>query len=216
MMVKDSTELEYIRKAGELSSQLMKYYQRRMEEVIENDKKITHKELSQELLSVLDDPLKKLKLELQKEDIDACYEPLIQSGENYVLKPNIENTNDTLNFEKGTIVVMLGYSFKEYGSNMARSFIIDASNEQKETYNLLLQIFKKGLLELRTNAKLSEVYDACIKTIRKSKKPELEHKFTKNCGYGIGLGFRENDYVINKKNDRIFKKRNGFQFSSWI
>ena len=40
----------------------------------------------------------------------------------------------------------------------------------------------------------------------KGKKPELESKFSKNCGFGIGLEFRESELVLTNKNQLTFKQ----------
>jgi len=57
--------------------------------------------------------------------VDTCYLPIIQSGGVYDLKPSAVANEDTLHF--GTIVVAAGLRYKGFCTNIARTFLIDAT-----------------------------------------------------------------------------------------
>ena len=109
-------------------------------------------------------------------------------------------------------VIPQGFRLRDYCSNIGRTYLIDPSSEQKEIYNILVTVFKKGLLMLRDNTELSKVYEKCVATIRKSKRPNLEGHFLKSVGWGIGLEFRDKNYIIKKNNRRACKAGMIFNF----
>lgn len=68
--------------------------------------------------------------------MDICYIPMVQSGGVYDLRPSAPNTDDHLHY--GVIVCALGARHRSYCSNVARTFMVDPSPEQKKAYNALL------------------------------------------------------------------------------
>ena len=211
MMIKDKNELNTMKKVSELTSLSLKYFQKQMEKLIEKGKTKKHNELSNDLLKILENP-KIVKSKLKNENLDVCYDPIIQSGGKYKLKPSAESNEDNLHYEYGTIVIMMGFRLRDYCSNISRTFLIDASKQQKEIYNILVTVFKKGLLMLRDNVELNKIYEKCILTIKKSKHPYLEKYFLKSCGWGIGLEFRDKNYIIKKNNKKLCKSGMIFNF----
>ena len=47
---------------------------------------------------------------------------------------------------------------------------------------------------------------AAHRVINDAKQPDLISRFTKSCGFGMGLEFREGAYVINDKNQKTMAK----------
>jgi len=211
MMLKDKYETSTMRKVSELTSQALKYFQKTMEKLINKDQTKKHSEISESLLSILENP-KMVKSQLKPDNLDVCYDPIIQSGGKYKLKPSAESTEDQLHYDYGVVVAMMGFRLRDYCSNIARTFLIDPSSEQKEIYNILVTVFKKGLLMLRDNVELHKVYEKCVATIRKSKRPNLEQHFLKSVGWGIGLEFRDKNYIIKKNNHKVCKAGMIFNF----
>jgi len=211
MMMKDKFEISTMRKVSELTSQALRFFQKTMEKLINEDRTKTHSEISDLLLGILENP-KLVKSSLKNENLDVCYDPIIQSGGKYKLKPSAESNGDPLHYDYGVVVAMMGFRLRDYCSNIGRTFLIDPSSEQKEIYNILVTVFKKGLLMLRDNVELSKVYDKCVATIRKSKRPELERHFLKSVGWGIGLEFRDKNFIIKKNNRKACKAGMVFNF----
>lgn len=50
------------------------------------------------------------------------------------------------------------------------------------------------------------MYAAAVKAIQDAKRPDLLPKFTRSCGFGMGLEFRESMLVLNEKNQRTLAK----------
>ena len=53
---------------------------------------------------------------------------------------------------------------------------------------------------MRADAKLSSVHEAVVNRL-KSKAPHLESKLTRNCGFALGIEFRESTLILNAKNE---------------
>jgi len=211
MMLKDKYETSTMRKVAELTSQALKFFQKTMERLINEEQTKRHSELSELLLSILEEP-KMVKSQLRRDNLDVCYDPIIQSGGRYRLRPSAESDDEPLHYDYGVVVAMMGFRLRDYCSNIARTFLIDPSAEQKEVYNVLVTVFKKGLLMLRDGVPLGRVYDKCTATIRKSKRPALEQHFLKSVGWGIGLEFRDKNYIIRSSNGKVCRQGMVFNF----
>ena len=75
----------------------------------------------------------------------------------------------------------------------------------QEIYNFLLSVEDEILKSLVEGAKLSDVYHAAEKFVKKEK-PALLEKMTKSLGFVTGIEFRESSLVIGPKNNAIVKK----------
>ena len=75
----------------------------------------------------------------------------------------------------------------------------------QEIYNFLLLVEDEILKSLVEGAKLSDVYHAAEKFVKKEK-PALLDKMTKSLGFVTGIEFRESSLVIGPKNNAIVKK----------
>lgn len=56
MMMKDKYETSTMRKVSELTSQALKFFQKTMEKLINKDQTKSHSEISESLLSILENP----------------------------------------------------------------------------------------------------------------------------------------------------------------
>ena len=75
----------------------------------------------------------------------------------------------------------------------------------QEIYNFLLSVEDEILKSLVEGAKLSDVYHAAQKFVKKEK-PALLEKMTNSLGFVTGIEFRESSLVIGPKNNAIVKK----------
>jgi len=116
----------------------------------------------------------------------------------------------TLHF--GTIVCSLGTSYKGYCSNIARTLLIDPSTEQEQTYKLAYEVQQMLMKSMKPGVPLNSLMNKATKLI-KEKNPALLPKFSKTCGFGIGLEFHESAYSINAKNSRTLKEGMVFNLS---
>jgi nucleosome binding factor SPN SPT16 subunit len=91
-------------------------------------------------------------------------------------------------------------------SNIGRTYFIDATEEQKQVYLLLTDVYMACKKLLKHGTKLSAVYAAAQRAITDAKRPDLLSHFTKTAGFSIGLEFREGTLVLNDKNPKTLQK----------
>lgn len=83
---------------------------------------------------------------------------------------------------------------------------MNPTEDQKAVYHVLCDVYSACKKALRPGNKVSSVYAAAVKAIQDAKRPDLLPKFTKSCGFGMGLEFREQLLLLNDKNQRIIAK----------
>lgn len=201
--VKQKEEIACLEKSSHFSSECMKWFKKKLETIVENDDQIKHVALSDELGNLADKP-RTIGVKFKSELLEPCYDPLIQSGGVYSLKPSAQIQDSNLHYDSGTIVVSLGYRFRNYCSNIVRTFFFNASKDQRRNYKILTHVYTQIMSSLKHGVRLSDVWNIAIECIRKTK-PELEQHFTKNVGWATGIEFKDKFLVVNKKNHSIAK-----------
>jgi len=112
----------------------------------------------------------------------------------------------------GTIICSLGARYKSYCSTVARTYFVEPMEIQETNYKILLDTFQLVLKNLKSGNKLNSIYTKATKFIE-SKNPSLVEKFTKSCGFGMGIEFRELGLTINAKNEQIVQSGMVFNIS---
>jgi len=213
LLVKDAQEIKYMQTSAKISDKmLVGQLLPKIEKTIDNEEKVSHNDLAEFTLGVFGKPEKlkgKLGNNVDLNNIDYAYTPIIQSGGNYDLKPSANSDDENLKFD--TIIVSLGARYKDYCSNIARTYFIDPVDEQKKNYNFLLELQTLLLKSFKAGNKVGQVYDKALEHINNFK-PELVPHFLKNCGYGIGIEFQESLLVINSNNHRVMRAGMVFNF----
>ena len=203
--VKDENELRSIRSAAKANSLLLvDYFIDEMSEILDAEKKVTHKALADKIDRKLDSNFfqeNRLKLtkDFSVDQLDWCYGPVIQSGGNYDLRLNA--VPDDGNLHAGTIIAGLGLRHKSYCAMLARTYLVDPNKSQESNYKLLLAVHEAVIAAARDGALVKDLWNKAIGIIR-SKKPELEKNFLKSVGWGIGIETRDANNLINSKNTR--------------
>lgn len=213
MAVKDENELRAIRNASVASAHVMgDYFVDYMSDILDKDKKITHKALSEKITSKIDDDKffkwKKAPASFDTMQLDWSVNPTVMSGGRYDLKMGAEP--DDSNLHAGVIIAALGLRYQTYASMTARTYLVDPNKSQESMYKLLLNVHDSVIKEMRDGVVAKDVYNKAIALI-KAKKPELVEKFVKNVGAGIGIEARDGTLVLNAKNTRVLK--DGMTFS---
>ncbi|KAK9895707.1 SPT16-domain-containing protein [Cystobasidium minutum MCA 4210] len=220
LAVKDDDEITKQRCAAEMSIKLMNYFTEQMSDVIENDKKITHEKLAEQIEGKLDDGAYWAKFRpsdgsrIDRSFSEWCYSPIIQSNGNYDLKSSAQS--DDQRMKLGVILCSLGVRYKSYCSNVGRTFMIDPHETQESNYMFLLSLQTYATELIKEGAIIKDVYNQLVQKIR-DEKPDLEKYFVKTAGFTIGIEFRESSYVIGPKcnrpvhSDMIFSLSLGFQ-----
>ncbi|CAK9439914.1 uncharacterized protein LODBEIA_P40140 [Lodderomyces beijingensis] len=213
MEIKDSEEFENTKIAANASVVMMDSFVTEMMTVVDEEKKITNSQLTDQIEDKIENNKWYLKSKLGKnllqsvKDFDSellewCYSPIIQSGGEYDLKPSAQSTEKALAGE-GVILASIGLRYKSYCANVGRTFLIDPAKDVEENYDFLLRLqehISKNLL--KSGVKASQVYTGALEFINKHK-PSLAANFTKNCGWLIGIEFRDSTFILNTKSDRV-------------
>ena len=178
-----------------------------MSEVLDTEKKVTHKALAERIDAKIDDAkffqkLAKLPPDFDPNQLDWTYGPVIQSGGNYDLKLTAQPDESFLH--AGIIISGFGLRYKTYCSIIARTYLVDPNKSQESNYKLLLTIHDAILKDIREGVVVKDLYNKALGIIR-SKKPDLEKHFLKNIGAGIGIETRDNTLLLNGKNARTLK-----------
>lgn len=207
--VKDENELLAMRSASRASTgMLQEFFVEEMSDILDADKKVTHKALAEKIDRKLDDPkfFKNLKTKLPSDfdpaQLDFTYGPTIQSGGMYDLKLSAQSDDSVLH--PGVIIAGWGLRYKSYASVVARTFLVDPNKAQEQNYEILQDIQTMLIREAREGAIVKDLYNKALGII-KTKKPELEKHFQKNIGGGIGFETRDTTLLINAKNTRQLK-----------
>lgn len=204
LSVKDPNELRAIRDASRASSGLVaKYFVDQMSGIIDDEKKISHKKLSQMVADKIEDEKFFTKLKVpDPNQLDWAVQPIVQSGGKYDIKLSAQP--DDNNLHAGVITAALGLRYATYSSLIARTYLVDPNKSQESAYKLLLSVHDLVLKSLKDGAVAKDIYRKAIDLI-KSKKPELEKNFVKSLGYGIGIEIRDSNFSINSKNASVLR-----------
>lgn len=209
MSPKDETELSLITKASSLSCDLYaKYLKEEITEIIDSDKKVRHVKLSDGVEAASNN--KKYIKNVDISQVELCYPPIIQSGGNYNLKFSALSDKNNIHF--GAIICALGVRYKQYCSNIVRTLLVNPTEEQKNLYEFLLTLEESLLDTLRPGVQLSKVYQTVLEKVAKHDK-KLVDKFTKSCGFSMGIEFREGSLQIAPKSNSIARKGMVFNVS---
>ena len=200
---KDDSERDLMKKSSVLSNKVMKHgFVKRLEEIIEEETKITHEALASEIEAILEDP-SKIKLQVPTADVQTCYYPIIQSGGTYDIRVSAQSTGEKLSHD--IITVSFGARYKLYCSNIARTFLVDPPKKVSETYEILLEMQEACLEAMRPGNQLNAVYKAAVSYLQKNGHDDLVGKLPKNLGFAQGLDFRDSTLTLSAKNKVPFK-----------
>lgn len=210
--VKDSDELNSTKLASKASVVMMDSFTNDMMVIMDEEVKTTNVDISDKLDRKIDSSKWYTKLALGKkllhndkdfdaEQIDWCYSPIVQSGGDYDLKPSALSSEKRF-VGDGVIIASVGLRYKNYCSNIGRTYLIDPSPEVSDNYDLLLELQEHVVSKLlRSGVLAKDVFAGVVKFVE-SKKPELASHLTKNAGWLTGLEFRDSTLVLNAKNER--------------
>jgi nucleosome binding factor SPN SPT16 subunit len=203
--VKDNIELTNVKKAAFLTSSVMRsFVVPKLEKIIDEEKKVSHSSLMDDTEKAILEPAR-IKVKLKAENVDICYPPIFQSGGDFDLKPSASSNEENLYYDSTSVILCaIGSRYNSYCSNVARTFLIDASATQSKAYEVLLKAHEAAISTLKSGNKVSAAYQAALLVVENDA-PELAANLTKTAGTGIGLEFRESGLSLNAKNDRVLR-----------
>jgi nucleosome binding factor SPN SPT16 subunit len=206
MSVKDETELDLMKKSSVLSNKVMKHgYVKKMEEVIDSEKKITHEAMASYIDQILEDP-SKIGLKVPAEEVQSCYFPIVQSGGNYDLRVSAYSSTENLSHD--IILASLGARYRNYCSSIARTFLVDPPKRVSEIYELLLEVQEACLQAMKPGNPMKNVHKAAVSFLqqRGDGAQDLVEHLPKTLGFLTGLDFREPAFLLSPKNSATIKQ----------
>ncbi|KAJ3071143.1 FACT complex subunit spt16 [Podochytrium sp. JEL0797] len=205
MAVKDAEDLKNMEMACKLTTTVMQnFFVDEFQAIVDNGKKVTHEALSMQTEDVLLNEKKRMKMRFPKEahldSAEWCYTPIIQSGGKYDLKPSAQSDKTTLH--DGTILCSLGVRYKNYCSNMSRTFFINPEKTKEKNYIFLCELQSHVLSLLKDGAVCKDVYAETVKFVE-TKRPDLLPHFVKTAGFAIGIEFKDSTYALSPKSSKV-------------
>jgi nucleosome binding factor SPN SPT16 subunit len=208
-VVKDNDELENIKISSKFACTLLNYLNQKFENVIDNEKKISHFDICNDIKKISEgqnfqkkfmERIKNQKINFNFLDINNL---VIQSGGNYDLSNSCETDKNYLTSD--VIICKASTKYHDYNSNLIRTYMIDADKEQQKNYKILLEAFNKLEKNLKEGETISKVYENVLNEII-SRDSNLVENLCSNFGNGIGLEFNNEKLTINNENKEIIKK----------
>jgi nucleosome binding factor SPN SPT16 subunit len=171
-----------------------------MESILDNESKITHEELAKKIEDIILDP-SKINIKVSADAVDACYNPIIQSGGVYDIKPSAMSDNKRLSAD--VILCSIGARYKGYCSNVSRTYMVDAPKKVEKTYGTLVALYDACLEQMVTGNEVKNVFEGAKAFLRK-RDPELLNHLPKSLGFALGLEFRDSAMLLNGVNTNKF------------
>ncbi|KAI9230576.1 MAG: putative SPT16-general chromatin factor [Piptocephalis tieghemiana] len=207
MARKDDEELGNVRMAAKSTASMLKNEVIvRIASALDEERKVSHEALSEECEGQLDSSVLRSRLKLPSEvdveQLDWCYSPIIQSGGKYELRPSAVSDDQLLT--AGVIILSCGLRYKGYCANAARTLLISPDRKMETNYTFLLDLQSRIIPRLRDGVTGSDIYGYAIHYIRNNR-PDLEEHFVRNCGFGTGIEFRESAFTLSPNNKRALR-----------
>lgn len=218
---------ENCRRAAVLTNKVLKHgFVQEMENILDSDLKISHRELSEKVFvflsmltfvicnlfqvkSIIIDP-SKIGIKLSADAVESCYEPIIQSGGIYDIKLSAVSNEDSLT--PNVILCSLGARYKSYCASIGRTFLVDAPKRIEKLYATLISLHDVCLEHMTKGRELKDVYEGS-RNFLKNKDSTLLNYLPRTFGFAIGIEFRDNTLILNQTNETKFKTGMVFNLS---
>ena len=192
LQIKDELELSLLDISSKYSCYLLEYLNKEFENDVEDEKTITHQKISEEIKKLTGkENFNKKFLAKNKVDISSIeikYMPIIQSGGKYTWDPFTPSDSNKLTSD--IIICKAFATYKEYNSQVIRTFMIDSDKTQQNQYKILLAAFEKMILLLKEGIKqeitFGEIYNQIADFII-SKDENLKNSIPECMGYSVGI-----------------------------
>ena len=192
LQIKDELELSLLDISSKYSCYLLDYLNKEFENDVEDEKTVTHQKISEEIKKLTGkENFNKKFLAKNKVDISSIeikYMPIIQSGGKYTWDPF--TPSDSNKVTSDIIICKAFATYKEYNSQVIRTFMIDSDKAQQNQYKILLAAFEKMILLLKEGIKqeitFGEIYNQIADFII-SKDENLKNSIPECMGYSVGI-----------------------------
>lgn len=182
--IKREEDYPLIKKSAKLTEYFFKLLLEQVEDIIDKEVKMKHSDITKKIEKLLVDNKIKYEQELLVKPAfaDLAYAPIIQSGGTYNLKPNAESDDEVMKYD--TIMLSVGAKYMEYNTNVVRTLMIDASEEEKQAYNHVYEAERFLIRALKPSTPLKDVYESTFKFLSE-KKPSYKDKIPTSFGFGV-------------------------------
>ena len=204
MAKKNAGDVTLVKHAARLGSDILhkKFRKKILDVVDEDEKNTTHVSIAEHVNSFLEEPegdaLKPIKkLGLDSSAVESCYEPILQSGGSYSLKPSAQSDERPLTWP-GAILCSVGARYQMHCTNISRTYLIDPTSSQKKDYAFLLDVQDKALATMMPGKPIASTMTAIRKFV-KEKRPDLLEKLPKTAGFCMTYEFKESSLPISEK-----------------
>ncbi|CAK9009848.1 FACT complex subunit SPT16 (Facilitates chromatin transcription complex subunit SPT16) (Global transcription factor group C protein 102) [Durusdinium trenchii] len=195
MMRKFPDELATIKKAGEIAVRVMKRgFVKKMENVFEEDEKVTNAKLAAQIDAMLVEQKKKLKLkDVDLDDVELGFETVVQSGGEFDLA--VPNKSKDTPFNSDVLIAQIGVRYLDYYAVVSRTYFVNAPKEEGKAYKALHKARMNLVEQLKPGASLGEVHASTLAVVEKEA-PELAKHLTSSFGWGSGSELKFGEYLI--------------------
>ncbi|KAH8857856.1 FACT complex subunit SPT16 [Schistosoma japonicum] len=202
LAVKDEAELALLKKASDITCNLFsKHLKEQIMDVIDSDRKVKHEKLSNGCQTALKNP--SILSGLDPDNLEMCYDPIIQSGGTYNLKFSIESDSRALHF--GIIICSLGVRYQSYCSNVIRSLMVNPTDEQSANYTYLHDLFDWCIEQIKPGVKISDFCQAIANKVS-TERPKLAENLLRSYGFVTGIEFRDSNLLLSTKSTSTFRR----------
>jgi len=203
LVVKDESELKCILTSSSISKMVMKKIAvPQIEKTIDDGAAVTHRAIANTISEVYQTPGKISDRLADSTYVDCGIVPSVQSGGQFSFTEPL-NTEETLHF--GCILVELGSRFKSYCSIVGRTFLIDAPDAVRRSYNFTVDLQARLIDMCVPGTVMSAVYKAAMTHIEATR-PDLAPYFIANCGSSIGLESHESVFTFDANCNHVLTK----------
>ena len=137
-----------------------------------------------------------LEYETKKLGLGLSFPPIVASGSNGSM-PHHEPKNVKLN--KGFCVIDFGIKHKGYCTDCTRTIYLgNVSKKEKDIYNLLLNIQKNIIKNIKIDNNCGKIYENCVESLGKYSK-----YFIHGLGHGVGVEIHELPNLTLDSKDKI-------------
>lgn len=206
---KDDVEQKWLRTAGAITSAVMKNFLiPKIEEIIDDDKRVTHAQIANDIEDKFLNP-EKISKALKSDIVDLSFTPIIQSGGLYHLHVPDDVNSSSVHLESADtplhpscIVLCLGGKYKQYCATIGRTLLVNPTPQVRADYELLCTVQTRIIEALRPGVTLAQVYRQAQDMLQNAH-PRLWKHFLKNCGFGTGIECIEREYTIDATNTTV-------------
>lgn len=180
---KEPEEVQLVKSSSQYTAKIFRKAVTSMESIIDEGKEIKHVDFAKQIESIVSKAAGEM-------DLTVAFSPIVQSGGKYNLSLDyndfsLQSDSNTLKFDN--IIIMFGLRYRSYCSFVARTYLIDATREKEQNYEILNSVYDFLIKKkIKVGTTLDSVYIAAREFLKKRKPELLPHLITK-VGFGIGI-----------------------------